>query len=603
LSTGAWCSGALFEDDMRVLIVGGGGREHALAWKIASSPRVNKIYSAPGNAGISSIAECVNIAVTDISSLINLVIKKKIELTIVGPEAALASGIVDGFKKRDLRIFGPTMAAAEIESSKAFAKEIMQKYNIPTARGKIFTNPREALSYIRGQDAPLVVKADGLAAGKGVIVCSTTGEAEEAIALIMVKAAFGAAGKRVIIEEQLEGEEVSLIAFTDGETVLPMITARDHKRVYDGDRGPNTGGMGAHAPASTVDKEMKEKIMNEVLIPAVSAMASEGRKFKGALYAGLMITPVGPKVLEFNARFGDPETQAVLPLLKSDILEPIIASIDGGLNKVSLEWKNESAVCVVIVSQGYPGNYEKGKEIRGLDKFAEEKEIIVFHAGTARRNKKVVTDGGRVLGITGTGNTLNEAISNTYQALKKIEFDGMYYRRDIGIKNTSKTEKLTKTVLFVCTGNSCRSVMAEAFLQKLLNKEGRNEINVTSAGTLGIAGMKALDEAVVVMKEEGIDISHHRSTPLTKELISRADLILIMERHHRKSVLNISPQADEKIFLLKEFSPSQEKGSSSEIYDPIGKPLSVYYETFTEIKESIIGFLKKMDGCLRGSEV
>ncbi|MBT9137938.1 MAG: Phosphoribosylamine--glycine ligase [Syntrophomonadaceae bacterium] len=585
---------------MKVLIVGGGGREHALAWKIASSPKVNKIYSAPGNAGISSIAECINIKITEVSSLINLVIKKKIELTIVGPEAALAAGIVDEFGKRDLRIFGPTMAAAEIESSKSFAREIMQKYNIPTAQGKIFNNPREALRYIKGQDAPLVVKADGLAAGKGVILCSTTGEAEEAIALIMVKKAFGAAGEKVIIEEWLEGEEASLIAFTDGETVLPMITAQDYKAAYDGDRGPNTGGMGAHASASEVEEEMKERVMNEVFIPAVSAMASEGRKFKGALYAGLMITPAGPKVLEFNARFGDPETQAVLPLLRSDILEPIIASIDGDLHKVSLEWRNESAVCVVIASQGYPGSYEKGKEIMGLDTLRGSEEVIVFHAGTAFDNEKVVTDGGRVLGVTGTGNTLSEAISKTYQAIEKIEFDGMYYRRDIGTGNISKTEKLTKTVLFVCTGNSCRSVMAETFLRKLLNEKGRNEINVTSAGTLGIVGMKALDEVfVIMMKEEGVDVSHHRSAPLTEELISEADLILIMERHHRKSILNISPQADEKIFLLKEFSPSRERGASIEIYDPIGKPLSVYYETFAEIKESIISFLGKMDGYLK----
>ena len=584
---------------MNILIIGGGGREHALAWKIAQSPRVKKVYCAPGNGGISQVAECSPIQATDILALVNFAREKKIDFTVVGPEAPLAAGIVDEFEKRGLVIFGPTMTAAEIESSKVFAKKMMQKYNIPTARGEVFTNPEEALDYIKSQGAPLVVKADGLAAGKGVIVCSTISEAEEAIALIMIKKAFGAAGSQVIIEERLRGEEVSFIAFTDGEVVLPILASRDYKLAYDGDRGPNTGGMGAFAPALALGDAMKERIMSAVLIPIISAMDSEGRKFKGALYVGLMITSAGPKVLEFNVRFGDPETQAVLPLLKSDILEPIIASTRGGLGKVRLKWKNESAVCVVIASGGYPKSYEKGKEIRGLDKLSDSEEVIVFHAGTALENKKVVTNGGRVLGVTGTASTLNKAISKTYQAIEKIKFDGMHYRQDIGAALPPAAKKSTKTILFVCTGNSCRSVMAEALLRKLLSEEGRNEINITSAGTLDIAGMEALGEVVAVMKEEGVDVSHHRSAPLTEELISEADLILIMERHHRKSILNISPQADEKIFLLKEFSPSQKKGFSSEIYDPIGKPLSAYYETLAEIKESIIGFLKKIDGYLK----
>ena len=582
---------------MKVLIVGGGGREHALAWKVASSPRVEKVYSAPGNAGISSIAECVNIKVSEISALIDFVARKKVELTIVGPEAPLACGIVDEFEKRNFVIFGPTAAAAEIESSKVFAKKIMQKYNIPTASGRIFTTPGEALSYIKAHGAPLVIKADGLAAGKGVAVCSTIKEAEDAIAMIMIEKAFGAAGERIIIEEQLDGEEVSFIAFTDGKTVLPLLPARDYKSAYDGDTGPNTGGMGAYAPTSILTEGMKKRIIDEILLPAISGMSYEGRKFKGVLYAGLMITDAGPKVLEFNVRFGDPETQAVLPLLESDILEPIIASIDGSLDKVSLEWKNKSAVCVVIASGGYPQEYEKGKEIRGLDKLSDMEGIIVFHAGTAFKNKRMVTNGGRVLGVTGIADTFDEAISRTYQAVEKIEFEGIQYRRDIGTTSTSK--KKTKTILFVCTGNSCRSVMAEALLRKFLNEKGVDKINVISAGTLNIAGMKARSEAITVMRDEGIDISHHRSTPLSEELVSKADLILIMERHHRESILNIFPQADKKIFLLKEFSSSQKENHYFEIYDPIGKPLSVYYETLAEIKESVIGFIEKMDRYLK----
>ena len=419
---------------MDILIIGSGGREHSLVWKIAQSPRVEKIYCAPGNGGISRVAECMPIQVTDIPALLDLVREKKIALTVVGPEAPLAAGIVDEFGKAGLRIFGPTKAAAELESSKVFAKRIMQKYGVPTGEAEIFDRPQEAIAYIREKGAPLVVKADGLAAGKGVIVCRTVEEAEEAVHLIMKEKAFGEAGNRVIVEECLQGEEASFIALTDGETILPLIPSQDHKPIYDGDKGPNTGGMGAYAPAPLVNPEMAATVMEKVFMPTVEGMKEEGRKIRGVLYAGLMITSEGPKVLEFNVRFGDPETQAILPLLGSDLIESLEACLEGNLTRVSLKWNRGAAVCVVIASGGYPGSYQKGKEIRGLEDLTGEEDIAVFHAGTVLKEGKVLTAGGRVLGVTGWGDSIKNALEKTYRAAEKIKFKDIYYRKDIGAK-------------------------------------------------------------------------------------------------------------------------------------------------------------------------
>jgi len=419
---------------MNILIIGSGGREHTLVWKIARSPRVKKIYCAPGNGGISQVAECPPIQATDVPALVNFVWDKKIDFTVVGPEASLAAGIVDEFRKEGLRIFGPTKAAAELEASKVFAKRIMRKYGIPTGEGEIFDQPEAAIAYIREKNVPLVVKADGLAAGKGVIVCPTAQEAESAVNLIMEKKAFGEAGNQIIVEEYLQGEEASFIALTDGETILPLIASQDHKPIYDGDKGANTGGMGAYAPAPVVSPEMAAIVMENTFVPVVKGMRDEGKKFQGVLYAGLMITAAGAKVLEFNVRFGDPETQAILPLLESDLLEPLEACFEGNLSRVSLKWKRETALCVVIASGGYPGNYRKGREIQGLEESAGEEDIVIFHAGTAIKEGKVVTAGGRVLGVTGRGNNIGEAIKKTYQAVEKIKFPDMYYRKDIGAK-------------------------------------------------------------------------------------------------------------------------------------------------------------------------
>lgn len=427
---------------MNILIIGGGGREHTLVWKMVQSSRVKKVYCAPGNGGISQLAECLPIQATDIPALVNLAREKEIDFTIVGPEVPLAAGIVDEFGEEGLRIFGPTRAAAELEASKVFAKRIMQKYGIPTGEGEIFSQPQEAIAYIRRKGAPLVVKADGLAAGKGVSVCPTVKEAEEAINRIMVEKSFGEAGNQVIVEECLEGEEASFIAFTDGETILPLITSQDHKPVYDGDKGPNTGGMGAYAPAPVVSPELAATVMERIFVPVVKGMREEGRKFQGVLYAGLMIISSGPQVMEFNVRFGDPETQAILPLLKSDLLEPLEACLTGNLSSVNLQWNEGTALCVVMASGGYPGSYQKGKEIQGLEELAGEEEVVIFHAGTALKEGKVVTAGGRVLGVTGRGKNIEEAREKAYQAVERIKFADRYYRKDIGaraLKGTAAT--------------------------------------------------------------------------------------------------------------------------------------------------------------------
>jgi phosphoribosylamine--glycine ligase len=419
---------------MKVLVVGGGGREHALVWKIAQSPKVSKVFCAPGNAGIAQQATLVPIKANDLNGLLRFALDERIDLTVVGPEDPLTRGIVDLFESKGLAIFGPSQRAAEIEGSKAFAKEIMRKYHIPTAAYGIFEKREEAISYIRENGVPIVVKADGLAAGKGVIICRTIEEAVEAVDQIMVKKAFGDAGRRVVIEECLVGEEASYIAFTDGKAILPLASSQDHKAVFDGDQGPNTGGMGAYSPAPVVTEEVHERILEKVLRPVIQGMSDEGRPYKGALYAGLMIHHGHPKVLEFNARLGDPETQPSLMRMKGDIVPILEACIRGELSKRSIEWDPRTAVCVVMASKGYPGDYEKGKVIRGLDEVSKVKDAVVFHAGTELKEGLTVTNGGRVLGVTGLGEGVQKAIERTYQAVEKISWEGVHYRKDIGFK-------------------------------------------------------------------------------------------------------------------------------------------------------------------------
>jgi phosphoribosylamine--glycine ligase len=424
---------------MKLLVVGGGGREHTLVWKLKQSPFVEKIYCAPGNAGIAQEAECVPYQPDDLKGLVDFAKREGIDLTVVGPEAPLVAGIRDAFEAAGLKLFGPHANAAIIEGSKVFAKQLMAKYGIPTADFRVFRNPQEAISYVRELDHPCVVKADGLAAGKGVIVCSSRQEAEEAVHLIMEKKVFGKAGDAVVIEECLEGEEVSVLAFTDGETVIPMVASQDHKRVFDGDQGPNTGGMGAYSPAPVYTPEIHEEVCQKILFPVITALASEGRKYQGVIYAGLMITEKGPYVLEFNCRFGDPEAQVVIPRLRSDLVPVMEAVLEGRLHEVSLEWDQRAAVCVVLASGGYPGAYEKGKVIFGLEEVPPD--VLVFHAGTARANGRFVTSGGRVLGVTGFGETIREAVSRTYQAVEKIYFEGMHYRRDIAHRALARGEQ------------------------------------------------------------------------------------------------------------------------------------------------------------------
>ena len=423
---------------MKILVVGGGGREHAIVWKLAQSPLADEIYCAPGNAGIAHLADCVNIPAEDVDALLDFAQAENIDLTVVGPEAPLSLGIVDKFMAAGLRIFGPSQSAALIEGSKELAKQIMAKYGIPTAKYMGFTDKAQALAYVREQGAPIVVKADGLAAGKGVVVAETVAEAEQAVE-DMLGGAFGAAGAKVVIEEFLKGEEVSVLAFTDGHTVLPMVSAQDHKRVFDGDKGPNTGGMGAYSPAPVYTPEMAEQVLHDVLQPAVDGMRAEGRLYKGVLYAGLMVTPEGVKVLEFNARFGDPETQAVLMRLKSDLVEIMLAVIDGTLQEKQLEWYDDAAVCVVIASDGYPGHYAKGQPISGLDD--DMPDTYVFHAGTAYAGQHIVANGGRVLGVTARGADIRQAIERVYLRADEIYYDGCFCRRDIGHRALDRENK------------------------------------------------------------------------------------------------------------------------------------------------------------------
>lgn len=416
---------------MRILVLGGGGREHALVWKIGQSPRVREIICMPGNPGIAKLARCVPGNPNDPKAVAALAEAGDIDLTVVGPEAPLVAGVADELTRRGRSVFGPTRAAAEIEGSKAFSKELMARYGIPTAGYRIFTDPAAAASYVKEQAGPLVLKADGLAAGKGVVITRDTREALDAIDEIMVKQAFGSAGSRLVIEEFLEGEEVSVLAFCDGERVVPMVSAQDHKRVFDNDEGPNTGGMGAYSPAPVYTPEVAERVEREILLPAVQALAAEGRPYRGVLYAGLMVTRDGPKVLEFNCRFGDPETQAVLPRLENDLVEVMLACAEGNLSGVELRWRPDAAVCVVIASSGYPGSYEKGLPIIGLDAAESLRDVMVFHAGTAERDGRIVTSGGRVLGVTALGPTIGAAVERAYAAVSRIAFPGMHYRKDI----------------------------------------------------------------------------------------------------------------------------------------------------------------------------
>lgn len=412
---------------MNILVIGSGGREHALYWKLSESPQTEQIYAIPGNPGMGASTE---IALDDHAAILRFVKEHEIGLVVVGPEVPLMNGLVDELEAAGIRAFGPRANAAEIEGSKSFAKDLMKKYGIPTARYEVFTAAEPARAYIRQEGAPIVVKADGLAAGKGVIVAMTEQEALDAVDAIMEDHSFGDAGARVVIEEFMEGEEASLLAFTDGTMIRPMISAQDHKRAYDGDRGPNTGGMGTYAPAPVMTPEMTERAVEEILKPTIAAMAKEGRVYRGCLYLGLMVTADGPKVVEFNARFGDPETQVVLPLLDSDLVAIMCACADGTLADVPIRWKDGAAVCVVLASGGYPGHYDKGQEIHGLAD-AEAMGALVFHAGTAMKDGKLVTNGGRVLGVVGRGTDISSAVDAAYAAAAKISFKDAYYRKDI----------------------------------------------------------------------------------------------------------------------------------------------------------------------------
>ena len=419
---------------MKILIVGGGGREHTIAWKLAQSPLVDKLYCAPGNGGIAQVAECVPIAATDIDGIVAFAKKQEIDLTFVAPDDPLVLGMVDALEAAGLSAFGPNKAAAIIEGSKVFSKELMKKYGIPTAEYEVFTSSADALAYIEGKDCPIVIKAEGLALGKGVIIAQTKDEARDAIREMMDNAMFGDAGKRIVIEEFLTGPEISVLAFTDGKTVKPMVSAQDHKRAYDGDKGLNTGGMGTFSPSRIYTPELADTCMKEVFLPTIKAMQAEGRPFKGVLYFGLMLTQKGIKVIEYNCRFGDPETQVVLPRLKTDLAEIILAVVEERLDEIEIEWYDNAAVCVVMASGGYPLKYEKGYAITGLDKACESDNITVFHAGTKQDGDALVTAGGRVIGVTATADTLDEAIKDAYAAVDKISFKDAHYRKDIGIK-------------------------------------------------------------------------------------------------------------------------------------------------------------------------
>jgi len=419
--------------NMKVLIVGSGGREHAIAWKVAQSPMVEKLYCAPGNGGIAQVAECVNIGVMDFDGLTGFAKEKEIDLTIIGPDDPLAAGAADAFEAAGLRVFGPRKNAAILEASKAFSKDLMKKYHIPTAAYETFDSPEKALAYVETADMPIVLKADGLALGKGVLICGTREEAREGVRSLMMDKQFGSAGDRIVVEEFMTGREVSVLSFVDGKTIKVMTSAQDHKRAKDGDKGLNTGGMGTFSPSPFYTEEVDEFCKKHIFQPTVDAMREEGREFKGIIFFGLMLTEKGPKVLEYNARFGDPETQVVLPRMKNDLVEVFEACIDGTLDQVELEFEDNAAVCVVLASDGYPEHYEKGLPITGLDEFQDKEGYYVFHAGSRFDGEgRVVTNGGRVLGVTAVGQDLKEARARAYKATEWIHFDNKYMRHDIG---------------------------------------------------------------------------------------------------------------------------------------------------------------------------
>lgn len=417
---------------MKILIVGSGGREHALAWKIAQSPKAEKIYCAPGNAGIAEYAECVDIGAMEFDKLAAFAKEKEIDLTVIGMDDPLVGGIVDVFEAQGLRVFGPRKNAAILEGSKAFSKDLMKKYDIPTAAYENFDDPEKALAYLEHADFPIVLKADGLALGKGVLICNTLEEAKDGVKSIMLDKKFGSAGNQMVIEEFMTGREVSVLSFVDGKTIRIMTSAQDHKRALDGDQGLNTGGMGTFSPSPFYTEEVDAFCKKYIYQKTVDAMAAEGREFKGIIFFGLMLTPKGPKVLEYNARFGDPEAQVVLPRMKNDIIDVFEACVDGTLDQIELEFEDNAAVCVVLASDGYPVKYDKGLEIRGLENFKDKEGYYVFHAGTKFKDGKIVTNGGRVLGVVATGDDLKKARANAYEAVKLVDFDNKYCRSDIG---------------------------------------------------------------------------------------------------------------------------------------------------------------------------
>jgi phosphoribosylamine--glycine ligase len=415
---------------MNILVVGGGGREHAIVWKLSQSPKVEKIYCAPGNAGIARLAQCVPIKATDIEGMCSFAEKQKIDLAVIAPDDPLVLGMADEMEKRGIRAFGPSKAAAAIEGSKVFSKNLMKKYNIPTAAYEVFENSADAIEYLKNSAYPAVIKAEGLALGKGVIIAMSFEEAKEAVIEIMEEKKFGAAGSRVVVEEFLTGREISVLAFCDGKTVKPMCSAQDHKRALDNDEGLNTGGMGAYSPSPIYDEALAEECMKNIFLPTVTAMNSEGCPFSGVLYFGLMSTSDGVKVIEYNARFGDPEAQAVLPRLKTDLLDIFMAVCEKRLDEIEIEWSEDASACIIMASGGYPSKYAVGYPILGLDDCGE----MVFHSGTAEKDGEIVTAGGRVLGVSALGKTLEEAVGNAYKAVSRISFKDMHYRHDIGAR-------------------------------------------------------------------------------------------------------------------------------------------------------------------------